>query len=209
MSNALHPPSQTILPAEPNAPELKVPLEPQYIKRPPYLLNFKTRHGKEVWYVRRKGHEKIRLPCGPDGRGFAKAYYEALLATPQPPKKMGTRKLPTLTKKWKTGGYVYFLRMGNLVKIGFSTRPLQRMDELKTAMAKGVTSFVFIPGYKYDERALHKFFENRKSSGEWFRMSPTLKRFMAYAAANATLPDEMKNATTAAPDEHDDAVSDE
>jgi len=70
-------------------------------------------------------------------------------------------------------GVVYFLRLGSLVKIGFTTNLESRMkvvphEELLATM----------PGTMKDERRLHRQFADLRQTGEWFRHEGDLPRFI-------------------------------
>jgi Meiotically up-regulated gene 113 len=154
------------------------------MKRPKYVSSDFDRHGNERWYVRPPGSLKIRLPGGMTHPHFDKAYRAAMSGDPKnrTPKKAGAA-----PKKCGTG-FVYFLRIGDRVKIGYSRNPFQRLSELSTALADPVTSFVFFPGNLADEKRLHRHVESRRTSGEWYRADGLLVRLMAQAAAYGMLP---------------------
>jgi hypothetical protein len=54
-----------------------------------YVQTQTTRHGKTIYYFRRRGFDRIRLPNDPSSKEFAEAYYFALTEArpmPRPPK---------------------------------------------------------------------------------------------------------------------------
>lgn len=75
-------------------------------------------------------------------------------------------------------GFVYFLRVGHMMKIGFSTNPKRRMASLKTGLSGQTWSLVAYPGSLADEVELHHLFAGRRSHGEWFRLSAEMLRFV-------------------------------
>lgn len=77
-------------------------------------------------------------------------------------------------------GYVYFLRSGGRVKIGFSTNPFNRVAGLRTGMSNEVDVFVAKQGTRRDELNLHdEFAPYRVGKSEWFVASgPVLKAMM-------------------------------
>lgn len=78
-------------------------------------------------------------------------------------------------------GYVYFLRVRDRIKIGFSRNPVSRFSGLVTGLGDATTSFVSVRGTREHERRLHRQFKAFKTSGEWFAVNAALTRFMARA----------------------------
>lgn len=72
-------------------------------------------------------------------------------------------------------GVVYFARVGELIKIGWTSNPHKRMSSLQA------DALLFKrPGTKLDERALHAKFDHLLVKGkEWFRPDPELMAFIA------------------------------
>lgn len=70
-------------------------------------------------------------------------------------------------------GFVYFLRCGDFVKIGFSTFPNIRIRHLKTATPYQVELLGKLPGTVEHEKALHRYFSSIKlpTRHEWFHLS--------------------------------------
>lgn len=73
-----------------------------------------------------------------------------------------------------TPGVVYFIRLGSLVKIGFTTALAQRLRDLPFEEVLGVK-----PGTMRDEKDLHSRFGHLRQTGEWFRAEPDLLDFIA------------------------------
>lgn len=73
-------------------------------------------------------------------------------------------------------GYIYFLWVGNSVKIGFSTNPLSRLSALGVSIPDEPAFFSFVPGTKDGERDLHNSLADHRKRGEWFRASFTVRR---------------------------------
>lgn len=71
-------------------------------------------------------------------------------------------------------GNVYFVRLGNLVKIGFTTNMTRRMQDVPHEEILGIA-----PGTKVDERQCHAAFAHLRATGEWFRAEPELLAFIA------------------------------
>lgn len=77
-------------------------------------------------------------------------------------------------------GIVYYVRLGNRVKIGFSTDFVSRMSVVPHE------SILFTkPGTLADERLEHKRFAHLRTSGEWFQADPELMAYITDLRANA------------------------
>lgn len=74
----------------------------------------------------------------------------------------------------KATGWVYFVRIGDLVKIGFSTQPDRRMKALRPSEVMHLE-----PGTMADERRCHLAFDHLRVEGELFRPEPDLLAFIA------------------------------
>lgn len=83
-------------------------------------------------------------------------------------------------------GYVYFLWVGGRVKIGFSERPLLRIDSMKTALPVQFDRVAIVKGTKKDERRLHKRFEVQHEKGEWFRATARLNELLVEMLTKGT-----------------------
>jgi hypothetical protein len=66
-------------------------------------------------------------------------------------------------------GLVYFIRFGDRIKIGFSRRILNRLNDLPHEEV-----LLLIPGTFKTEGALHNEFSHLRVSGEWFQAHPDL-----------------------------------
>lgn len=72
-------------------------------------------------------------------------------------------------------GLVYFARVGELIKIGWTSNLQRRMSSLGADAV-----FHTQPGTKHDERALHAMFNHLLVKGkEWFRSDPELLNFIS------------------------------
>lgn len=74
--------------------------------------------------------------------------------------------------------WVYFLRRGDRIKIGFTTDPATRFTVLRADEVLHVE-----PGDTGHERALHAMFAQHWITGEWFRPAPALLDYIASRAA--------------------------
>lgn len=91
-------------------------------------------------------------------------------------------------KKWKLAqlrdqeqserSYVYFIRAGKAVKIGFSGWPHSRMTDIQHTNPEKLELLGFIPGGLETERALHEEFAKHRLRGEWFRFTEEIQKFI-------------------------------
>jgi hypothetical protein len=65
---------------------------------------------------------------------------------------------------------IYFIKAGETgpVKIGYSREPQARLTMLQTSHYERLTMLATVEGGFALERALHKHFEERRRTGEWF-----------------------------------------
>jgi hypothetical protein len=149
--------------------------------QPRHVVADTSRHGKVRWYFRKQGQPKIRLPdSGPGTEAFAQAYRDAFNGSaPTYKQPKGLRHKPPRIQS----GYVYFLRAGDTIKIGFSQKPFARWSELSTGISGRMTAFVAVTGTTLDERILHKRFADFRLRGEWFEASEPVLEAMGKAAS--------------------------
>lgn len=75
-------------------------------------------------------------------------------------------------------GHVYFLRIGDRVKIGFSTDPDRRIRNLETQGGSRADEVVTRRGSRALEAKLHRQFEHLRLDGEWFTMDDGIRQMM-------------------------------
>jgi Meiotically up-regulated gene 113 len=86
------------------------------------------------------------------------------------------------------GNSVYFIRMGQFVKVGRSLQVGSRFDTLQSMLPVKLELLGVISGPPSAETALHKLLKDRgfHANGEWFLLKPALERaikeFFAEAA---------------------------
>jgi len=83
--------------------------------------------------------------------------------------------------EWKARqrqGYVYFLRAGNTVKIGFSRTPKQRLEKLRIDNAFPVFICKLVKGSVATERSFHRRFVEYRIRGEWFDLRGSLAKYL-------------------------------
>lgn len=76
---------------------------------------------------------------------------------------------------------VYFVRGGDLVKIGFSANVTQRLGDLRIGSPVKLELWHVCAGGRDLERALHERFAKDRSHGEWFRVSDEIADFVSRA----------------------------
>jgi hypothetical protein len=91
-------------------------------------------------------------------------------------------------------GFVYFLRSGARVKIGFSKNPWMRAATPLTGLPHGVDAMVMVPGSERDERRLHRELEAFRQRGEWFDVHPKVLEVMHRAVTFCRTAGERKDA---------------
>jgi len=75
-------------------------------------------------------------------------------------------------------GFTYFVRDGELIKIGFTERPSRRLRQLKREFPD-LELLSVVPGVVSGEFETHQRFDHLRSHGEWFRAEPELLDFIA------------------------------
>jgi hypothetical protein len=149
---------------------------------------------KPKYYVVRKGYaywqptKKMRdegaksIPLGKDGPASREKAEEINFHRENP-----TDENIVAFPAQRSVGYVYFLRMGPSVKIGFSKKPWARIADLRTGFSRDFDSIVCVKGTMADERAIHRRFQAHRITGEWFSAVPTLIHMMYAAIRSGTL----------------------
>ena len=81
-------------------------------------------------------------------------------------------------------GFVYFIKVADTVKIGFSGNPDDRIEVLKT-MNSGAPRLLYkVRGSVELERKFHIRFSEYRVRGEWFRLDGYLKEWLASKVAS-------------------------
>jgi hypothetical protein len=79
-----------------------------------------------------------------------------------------------LTIPQAAAGFVYFIRMGPWVKIGYSIDPDRRLRTLQTASPVRLELLFSWPGPAEDEAYVQGLFGEYRAEGEWFRLEGRL-----------------------------------
>lgn len=89
-------------------------------------------------------------------------------------------------------GFVYFFGVDNahLIKIGWSSRPTDRLMSLRAFCVRPVTILAAAPGYIRDERAIQNHFIDGHARFEWFRPSSELWGLINTVCDTGAIPKE-------------------
>lgn len=79
-----------------------------------------------------------------------------------------------------TTGFIYFLRCGEFVKIGYSKSPTVRFRTLETAIPFAYEVLATHPGTRANELALHKVLREHHHRREWFRWCDAIAEIVQY-----------------------------
>ncbi len=86
---------------------------------------------------------------------------------------------PAITRRPRQG-YVYFIRFGHRVKVGFTENPNRRLGELPHEEVIGVVS-----GTREDEMAWHALLTDFRVTGEWYQAEPEVMAQIRSVVAKA------------------------
>lgn len=75
-------------------------------------------------------------------------------------------------------GYVYFIQDDDLIKIGYSASPNQRLRTLQASHSQTLSLVAFFPALPEQESELHRRFQALRVAGEWFRFEDPVKTFI-------------------------------
>lgn len=75
-------------------------------------------------------------------------------------------------------GHVYFIRAGEFIKIGYSTRPLERLRNLQTSNAGTLEIVGTRRASREFETELHQHFKQFRVRGEWFKVTRSILRYI-------------------------------
>jgi hypothetical protein len=78
----------------------------------------------------------------------------------------------------QAGRQVYFIRLGERVKIGVSVNVRRRLKSLQTSCPDRLELLHSAGGTWDDEVQLHKRFAADRLTGEWFRLSPEIAEYI-------------------------------
>jgi hypothetical protein len=81
--------------------------------------------------------------------------------------------------------FTYFLKSGDLVKIGRSLDPISRFNQYRTHNPNGLVFLAIVPEDRLSESDAHAMFAHLRRQGGWFEASPDLLEFAAALTAAA------------------------
>lgn len=76
------------------------------------------------------------------------------------------------------GASVYFVRSGDLVKIGHSLNVTKRLSALQIGSPVPLELWHVVKGQRSLEKELHERFSADRAHGEWFRVSPAITEYV-------------------------------
>jgi hypothetical protein len=75
-------------------------------------------------------------------------------------------------------GFTYFVRDGDMIKIGSSVSPAARIKTLQCGFPRKLEVLAIVPMAVADEFQTHQRFAHLRTSGEWFRSGADLVEFI-------------------------------
>lgn len=84
---------------------------------------------------------------------------------------------------------VYFIVVGDVVKIGVSSDLPKRILALKTALAHPIDASYRDEGFQLSEKSLHERFKAHRLQGEWFILADEIKEFIEDCRKDGILAD--------------------
>ena len=80
-------------------------------------------------------------------------------------------------QRWH-GVQIYFIRMSDTVKIGFSKSAVHRCNALQTANPYTLELLGYFNGQIHDENQIHEELDRYRIRGEWFEFNDDVKKFI-------------------------------
>lgn len=78
-----------------------------------------------------------------------------------------------------SNGFIYFIRAGDMVKIGFTrSDPRRRVAALQTGNAEHLRLLTYIAGHSKMETELHDLLRDHRVRGEWFRWTAEVQHVL-------------------------------
>lgn len=77
---------------------------------------------------------------------------------------------------------IYFIETQGRVKIGYSSDPQRRFNNLTVGCPTRCVLSAVIEGSMSDEKNVHELFKANRIRGEWFELTPEISEFMASRA---------------------------
>lgn len=105
-----------------------------------------------------------------------------------------------LLKAPYTSGFVYFIRRGRTVKIGYAHDPISRMRHLQTANSHALILLGAIGGSYQDEKAIRLELREHRLRGEWVSANRSVMAYIKTILAERGIPYDWLAAIHANPD---------
>lgn len=77
-------------------------------------------------------------------------------------------------------GYVYAIKSGELIKLGWSSDPRRRLWEVRSEIGAEVDLLGYAPGTKHHEQELHEICAAQRVRGEWFTNGGPVALFVGH-----------------------------
>lgn len=110
------------------------------------------------------------------------------------------RSIRSLQQATGCDGFIYFVGGAGKVKVGYSADPKRRMSKMQADSPVPLELLCAIPGNHSVERALHRFFEQTCTAGEWFMRCPFLDRLIRCIVEEQPLEAQVAKLTAALAD---------
>lgn len=135
-----------------------------------YLHTFRDSMGIFRCYVRRAGSKKIPIPGKLGSRKFMAAYHAAMQQTAESPKPR--------RRDLHKGPCIYFIRGGDLIKIGRTNDLRGRLSNLQIGSPTPLEVLLVLADTGPLEKVLHRRFAKARAHGEWFRAEKKLLEYI-------------------------------
>lgn len=73
---------------------------------------------------------------------------------------------------------IYFILNNDSIKIGYTSRPNDRLSQLQTSSPNKLEMLLLLSGNRKDEYFLHNLFKDLRLNGEWFCLSDLIKNYI-------------------------------
>lgn len=128
--------------------------------------------------TRQSTRERTNILNIPENRPLAEKVYEARMYQLGMETHFSVQ--PKRVRRSATDGwtYIYFISDGEMVKIGRAINVVSRLSSMQTSSTKPLTVLATFLAHNSIEKRIHLKFKNMRVRGEWFRLTPTLQRFI-------------------------------
>jgi plasmid stabilization system protein ParE len=145
---------------------------------------YKRKDSVYYWlFLERRGEKalreatSVRVDGGPDAARLAKRTYDERMLQLAHEKNIGYKR-PSPTKPGAGWSYIYFLRLGDTIKIGRAVNVERRIRELQVAHPNTLKLLAVVPAHIALETELQRRFSALRVNREWFRAEEPLLAFI-------------------------------